>query len=288
MAYDSQRHITVLFGGTSNGSDPLGDTWEYDGTTWIPASAVFHPSARFSFPMVYDSARDKILLYGGGYGDGRFTILGETWEYNEDSTAWSAIVQHARPACRHALRPGTRLPFALYRLRSPLPRLLRWRLHRHRPGRLPIRRQPGPAAGLLPGHRLNPGRYRYGVARYIEDLYRYFSYNRPTFPHSQLYQKGDVAFFDWDNDGLIDHSAVISQVDFDGRPLALVAAPGYSNGNLTGKALEIAWSSVYADFVKDHARLGHPPAPGAHHHHRHAAGITHQPGCPVSRLALAG
>ena len=259
LAYDSQRHITVLFGGTSNGSDPLGDTWEYDGATWIPASAVFHPSARFSFPMVYDSARDKVLLYGGGYGDGRFTILGETWEYDEDSTAWSAIVQHARQdaGMPYNLERGCPSPYT----GCGLP------FHGFSAGVCTDIVQDAYQYGasldlqqaLSQDHRLNPGRYRYGVARYAEDLYRYFGYNQQTFPHSQPYQKGDVAFFDWDDDGLIDHSAVISQVDFDGRPLALVDAPGYSNGNLTGKALEIAWSSVYADFVNEHARLGAPP-----------------------------
>src|SRR5262245_51651299 len=32
MAYDSDRGVTVLFGGSDFGS-PLGDTWEWDGTT---------------------------------------------------------------------------------------------------------------------------------------------------------------------------------------------------------------------------------------------------------------
>ena len=176
-----------------------------------------------------------------------------------DFTAWSAIVQHARQdaGMPYDLERGCPSPYT----GCGLP------FHGFAAGVCTDIVQDAYQYGasldlqqaLAQDHRLNPGRYRYGVARYAEDLYRYFSYNQQTFPHAQPYQKGDVAFFDWDNDGLIDHSAVISQVDFDGRPLGLVDAPGYSNGNLTGKALEIAWSSVYAGFVKDHARLGAPP-----------------------------
>jgi hypothetical protein len=112
---------------------------------------------------------------------------------------------------------------------------------------------------LSQDNRANPGRYRYGTARYAEDLRRYFSYNQQTIPHTQPYLKGDVAFFDWDNDGLIDHSAVISLVDWDGRPLGLVDAPGYSVGNPAGKSIETTWSSIYESYVKDHGRLGTPP-----------------------------
>ena len=36
MAYDSQRGVTVLFGG-DNGSN-LGDTWEWNGSTWTQLS----------------------------------------------------------------------------------------------------------------------------------------------------------------------------------------------------------------------------------------------------------
>src|SRR5262245_66106604 len=36
MAYDSQRGRTVLFGGlTLFRAPPLGDTWEWDGSTWV-------------------------------------------------------------------------------------------------------------------------------------------------------------------------------------------------------------------------------------------------------------
>jgi hypothetical protein len=259
MAYDAQRHITVLFGGTANGSDPLGDTWEYDGSNWIPASTVFHPSARFSFPMVYDSARDKLTLYGGGYGDGRFTILGETWEYDEDIAAWSAIVQQARldigmpyDLDRGCPSPYTGCGASFHGFSAGVCTDIVQDAYKYGAS-LDLQQ------ALSQDNSANPGRYRFGTARYAEDLRRYFSYNEQVYPHTQPYLKGDVAFFDWDNDGLIDHSAVVSQVDWDGRPLGLVDAPGYSEGNLAGKSIETTWSSVYETSIRDHGRLGTPP-----------------------------
>ena len=56
MAYDPSRQRTVLFGGlgwTSNGTIDLGDTWEWDGASWIHVSNA-GPSPRHGHGMVYD------------------------------------------------------------------------------------------------------------------------------------------------------------------------------------------------------------------------------------------
>ena len=43
-AYDSNRDRVVVFGGSSNGSPNLDDTWEWDGATWaLMAPAVSPP-----------------------------------------------------------------------------------------------------------------------------------------------------------------------------------------------------------------------------------------------------
>ena len=287
MAYDAQRHVTVLFGGTANGSDPLDDTWEYDGSSWTPASTVFHPSARFGFPMLFDSDRHKVVLFGGGYWDGRFIILGETWEFDEDVQNRSAIVQAAR------LDIG--MPYDIHR-GCPSPYTgCGGGFHGFSAGVCTdvILDAYGSGAdldlqqALSQDHHLNPGRYRYGTARYADDLYDYFSYNQQVIPHDQPYQKGDVVFFDWENDGVIDHSAVIAQVDSAGRPQWLVDAPGYEAGNLPGKSIETSWSSYYESYVKDHGRTGNTSAAGAGRPHRHAAGVAYQPGFAVAHLAPA-
>lgn len=99
MSYDSDRHVTVLFGGFNNidPRGPFGDTWEWDGNTWTERS-VIGPSARFSSPMVFDANRGVSVLCGGGDG---ITWLGDTWEW--DGIVWTqrsvsgppGLVEHA-------------------------------------------------------------------------------------------------------------------------------------------------------------------------------------------------
>lgn len=68
MAYDSARHVTVLFGGHSGSTSgaALGDTWEWDGNSWTQINTT-PPPARHGHAMVYDSVRSRIVMIGG-YG----------------------------------------------------------------------------------------------------------------------------------------------------------------------------------------------------------------------------
>ena len=108
---------------------------------------------------------------------------------------------------------------------------------------------------LLQDHPAHPGRYRYGSVRYPEDMRRYFHHNQQWLPHSQAYQPGDVAFFDWDADGLSDHVGVVSEIDADGRPLRMVHAPGVCEVNPGGQAFEQDWNSHYDQHIQGHGRL---------------------------------
>ncbi len=91
MAYDSDRQVTVLFGGW-NGTKHS-DTWEWIGTAWAVRSAVNHPSGRDRHNMVYDSCRQQIVLFGGKLspstpgGD-----LDDTWLYNGVTGEWSEVM----------------------------------------------------------------------------------------------------------------------------------------------------------------------------------------------------
>ncbi len=80
MAYDSARGVTVLFGGTSY-SDDWGDTWEWDGSSWVER-VVPGPPARSQHLMAYDSVRGVTVLHGG-YSGGALT---DTWEW--DGNTW--------------------------------------------------------------------------------------------------------------------------------------------------------------------------------------------------------
>ncbi|HNT28297.1 MAG TPA: hypothetical protein PKH10_08990, partial [bacterium] len=98
MVYDSARAKIVLFGGvqTSNFT-PLNDTWEWDGASWKELRPSISPSAREAGAFVYDKARGKVLLFGGGgwYGVGDFD---DTWEW--DGTNWVKRAPVVSPAAR--------------------------------------------------------------------------------------------------------------------------------------------------------------------------------------------
>jgi len=99
LAYDSQRQMTVLLGGDSTGSVRLNDTWEYDGINWHQATPSQSPPGRVNIDqtLVYDSNRQRIILFGGLGSSG---YLSDTWEY--DSTTWSQINTDASPQKRDA------------------------------------------------------------------------------------------------------------------------------------------------------------------------------------------
>lgn len=79
MAYDSKRHVVVLFGGWTNKGELLDDTWEYDGEKWYQPSVASQPPSRLYHAMVYDEARGVVVLFGGFADE---TYLNDTWEYN--------------------------------------------------------------------------------------------------------------------------------------------------------------------------------------------------------------
>lgn len=83
MAYDSQRGVITLFGGQTLGpnysSTYLGDTWEWNGTSWTQASST-GPSPRSLPAMAYDAGRGVTVLFGG------HSLQNDTWEWN--GTSW--------------------------------------------------------------------------------------------------------------------------------------------------------------------------------------------------------
>jgi cysteine-rich repeat protein len=105
MAYDSAGGKVVLFGGTGFGGLE-GDTWEYDGTfqTWtqVLIENPNAPSPRIGHAMAYDSARGKVVLFGG-LDDDRDD--GETWEYDGQTQSWTQVLVASAPSPRrqHAI-----------------------------------------------------------------------------------------------------------------------------------------------------------------------------------------
>ena len=99
IAYDSDRNVTVMFGGF----DSLGrqsDLWEFDGSDWVKRTTTGTPSTRYVSAMVYDSIRHIFILFGGATPNRN----GETWEFNPASGAWTQHVVSGPPArFRHSM-----------------------------------------------------------------------------------------------------------------------------------------------------------------------------------------
>src|SRR5512135_1964774 len=79
MAYDSDRGVTVFFGGeySAAGSSTISyydDTWEYDGVFWRKIdTGVRNPNPRSGHAMAYDADLKRVVLFGGVDGNGYFS-----------------------------------------------------------------------------------------------------------------------------------------------------------------------------------------------------------------------
>jgi hypothetical protein len=90
LAYDSVRHVVVLFGGTyQNNNFGYSDTWEWNGTNWTQVAAG-GPHIRFGHAMAFDEQRGVTVLFGGqsntGFSGNNIILFGDTWEWN--GTGW--------------------------------------------------------------------------------------------------------------------------------------------------------------------------------------------------------
>jgi hypothetical protein len=91
LAYDPVHAVTVLHGGVSLTGPPnfdrtlYGDTWGWNGTSWTLLTTS-GPSARDEHKMIWDAARQRIVLFGGR-GDSSNDFLGDLWEW--DGTTWT-------------------------------------------------------------------------------------------------------------------------------------------------------------------------------------------------------
>ncbi|MGZ5545649.1 MAG: immunoglobulin domain-containing protein, partial [Limisphaerales bacterium] len=96
-AYDSTRHVTVLFGGQDPNLGLFGDTWEYNGTNWLQRFPTNAPQERCIAQMVYDPFRQKCVLFGGQIvSNNTYVMSHETWEW--DGANWQKIVTANTPA----------------------------------------------------------------------------------------------------------------------------------------------------------------------------------------------
>lgn len=102
MAYDSARGRMVLFGGRyiDEEFNYFTETWEWDGTNWSKKNQPNMPVTPFGHAMAYDSARGRLVLFGGSVGP---AITDETWEW--DGSSWERFDPPTKPEGRihHAM-----------------------------------------------------------------------------------------------------------------------------------------------------------------------------------------
>src|SRR3989441_1515414 len=100
MTYDNQSDRVILFGGGDLSSN-FNDTWAYDfnTNTWTDMTPVSSPSALYWDAMAYDSAADRVILFGGQGSSG---VVNDTWAYDFKSNAWTNLAPASSPLGRDA------------------------------------------------------------------------------------------------------------------------------------------------------------------------------------------
>ncbi len=98
MAYDSANNKVVMFGGSESVSTLVNDTWIYDpsSNTWTLINTTVAPSKRQYHAMAYDSASNKVVLFGGWDGD----YDNETWIFDTATGKWTNVTPAASPSPR--------------------------------------------------------------------------------------------------------------------------------------------------------------------------------------------
>jgi hypothetical protein len=100
IAYDAAQGLTILFGGRASLGgkylENLDETWAWDGKNWQQQFPTHIPPKRERAVLVYDRARQALLLFGGGAEGG---LLDDTWIW--DGVDWSEQKPINRPPARN-------------------------------------------------------------------------------------------------------------------------------------------------------------------------------------------
>ena len=96
--------------------------------------------------------------------------------------------------------------------------------------------------------------YRWHDARDAHDMWRFFSYSGQMLSNTAPFAPGDIVFFDWTEDGEIDHVALVSEVDENGHPVQLLDATGKTDYNPAGLAADLEWREFHDRTQRGHAR----------------------------------
>jgi hypothetical protein len=101
FVYDAARGVTLLVGGhrvTPARFDTYGDTWAWDGAAWTQLTDD-GPTPRDGARAVFDTLRERVLLFGGIQVEPGVRFLDDTWAW--DGEAWSRVGGAAPPGRGH-------------------------------------------------------------------------------------------------------------------------------------------------------------------------------------------
>ncbi len=91
MAYDAARGQSIAFTG-------LAETYVSSGNTWVRAQPANSPSRRCGHALAYDSARQRVVLFGGHNEYPPYQDHDDTWEWN--GTNWLQLTPAVHPSAR--------------------------------------------------------------------------------------------------------------------------------------------------------------------------------------------
>ncbi|MFO1076280.1 MAG: kelch repeat-containing protein [Planctomycetota bacterium] len=102
VAMDSDGSGALLFGGQYGPSSiAYNELWRYDGTTWTLLQPVgAPPPARSRFAAAYDPVRQRLVVFGGDAQYAGGGSLGDTWEWDPQTSTWTQMTPAATPTPR--------------------------------------------------------------------------------------------------------------------------------------------------------------------------------------------
>jgi hypothetical protein len=119
MVYDSDRHVSVLFGGDvffegDSYQTNLNETWEWDGTDWTDKTPASNsPQARWHHSMVYDPTHTQTMLVGGlrnlpADGGGDLLVDADDGTWGWDGSHWAQLTAEEPTCTNYAGTPSLR------------------------------------------------------------------------------------------------------------------------------------------------------------------------------------
>jgi N-acetylneuraminic acid mutarotase len=101
MAYDTMQQKIIAFGGRTGFPDfqVTHETWafDYNTSTWINMAPESSPPWRGNHAMVYDSYRNKILMFGGSDFS---QVFNDLWQYDVEQNLWIELASTSPPPAR--------------------------------------------------------------------------------------------------------------------------------------------------------------------------------------------